>query len=301
MWNYDRCYSQSSRSRERYYFSRNVPHPRMVCHMPGLNNAPVCLVRSNFSREYPSAGNKVILKQEAEQEHVLPRNATSNMSANCYLPKLEGFTRRQLGTPQSMTRGCADVPGRIQNNPPSPEKLLKKQFQASAQSANREGNHVASLTQPSTPLINLDYSPCIQKNVNSDSRYLDQKIKVLEKLSEILQTDSITEIQKWFARASKKEKDLVSSLIHSEMTDKAVLNSNEATAENMSSQSPVKPLPTLQKAPGGEMNQSRSSAKESGASRNVKQKREKECHLLSRLRNRGPGQADRLLPGKNSN
>ncbi|KAM9662571.1 uncharacterized protein C4orf17 homolog isoform 3-T4 [Morphnus guianensis] len=144
----------------------------------GLNNAPVCVVRSSFSREYPSAGNKVILKQEADQEHVLTRNATSNVSANCYLPKLEGFMRRELGTPQSMTQGCAEVPGRIQNNPSSPEKLLKKQFQASAQPANREGNHVMSLTQPSTPLINLDYSPCIQNNVNSDSSYLDQKIKV---------------------------------------------------------------------------------------------------------------------------
>ncbi|XP_040980502.1 uncharacterized protein C4orf17 homolog isoform X2 [Aquila chrysaetos chrysaetos] len=267
----------------------------------GLNNAPVCVVRSSFSREYPSAGNKVILKQEADREHMLTRNATSNMSANCHLPKLEGFTRRELGTPQSMTQGCADIPGRIQNNPSSPEKLLKKQFQTSAQPANREGNHVTSLTQPSTPLINLDYSPCIQNNVNSDSSYLDQKIKVLEKLSEILQTDSLTEIQKWFARASKKEKDFVSSLIYSELTDKAVLNSTEGTAENMNSQSLLKPLPTLQKVPGREKNQSRSSAKESVASRNVKQKREKECHLLSRLRNRGPAQANTLLPGKNSN
>ncbi|XP_049670883.1 uncharacterized protein C4orf17 homolog [Accipiter gentilis] len=298
MWKYDRSYSQPSCSGRKYYFSRNIPHPRMVCHMPGLNNAPVCVVRSSFSREFPSTGNKVILTQEADQEHAL---ATSNMSANCCLPKLEGFTRRELGTPQFMTQGYADVPGRIQNNPSSPEKLLKKQFQASAQPANGEGNHVMSLTQPSTPLINLDYSPCIQNNVNSDSSYLDQKIKVLEKLSEILQTDSLTEIQKWFARASKKEKDFVSSLIYSELTDKAVLNSKEGTAENMNSQSLLTPLPTLQKVPGGEMNQSRSSAKESLASRNVKQKREKECHLLSRLRNRGPAQADTLLPGKNSN
>ncbi|XP_010559343.1 PREDICTED: uncharacterized protein C4orf17 homolog [Haliaeetus leucocephalus] len=236
MWKYDRSYSQPSCSGGKYYFSRNIPHPRMVCHMPGLNNAPVCLVRSSFSREFPPAGN-----------------------------------RRELGTAQFMTQGCADVPGRIQNNPSSPEKLLKKQFQASAQPANREGNHVMSLTQPSTPLINLDYSPCIQNNVNSDSSYLDQKIKVLEKLSEILQTDSLTEIQKWFARASKKEKDFVSSLIYSELTDKAVLNSKEGTAENMNSQSLLTPLPTLQKVPGGDMNQSRSSAKESLASRNVKQ------------------------------
>lgn len=49
----------------------------------------------------------------------------------------------------------------------------------------------------------------------------------------------------------------MSSLIYSELTDKAVLNSKEGTAENMNSQSLLTPLPTLQKVPGGEMNQSR--------------------------------------------
>ncbi|KAM6071947.1 uncharacterized protein C4orf17 homolog isoform 1-T2 [Theristicus caerulescens] len=301
MWKYDRRYSQPSCSGGKYYLSRNVPHPRMVCHIPGLNNTLICVVRSSFPREHPSAGNRAIPKQEADQEHVLTGNATSNSSANCYLPMLESFMQRKLGISQSVTQGCADVPERIQNSPTSLEKLLKNQFQASAQPANRQGIHVAPLTQPSSPFANLQYSPRSQENVNSDLSYLDQEIKVLEKLSKILQTDSLTEIQKWFAKAGKKEKDFVSSLIYSEPTDKGVLNSKEGTAENMDSLSLLKPLPTLERGPEWEMNQSRSSSKESVASRKMKQEREKECLLLSMLRNRGPAQADPLFPGKNCN
>ncbi|KAM6205615.1 uncharacterized protein C4orf17 homolog [Sarcoramphus papa] len=258
MWKYNRRYSQPSCSGGKYYFSRNIPHPRMVCHIPGLNNAPVCVVRSSFSREHLSAGNTVVPEQEADQEHVLTGNATSNASANCYLPKLEGFRRRELGTSQSVTQGRADVPERIQNNLTSSEKLLKKRCQASAQPANRQGTHVTPLTQASSPFVNL-HSPGsrIRENVNSDVSYLNQDIKVLEKLGKILQTDSLSEIQKWFARASKKEKDYVSSLIYSEPTDKGVLNSKKGTAENMHSLSLLKPLPHLQRGPEGEMNQSR--------------------------------------------
>ncbi|KAM7113281.1 uncharacterized protein C4orf17 homolog [Ciconia maguari] len=256
-WKDNRCYSQSSCSGGKYYFSRNIPHPRMVCHIPGLNNALVCVVRSSFSREHPPAGNTVIPEQAADQEHVLTGNATSNTSANCYLPKLKGFMQSELGTSQSVTQGHADVPERIQNNPTSSEKLLKKQFQASAQPANRQGIHVTPLTQPSSPFVNLHYSPHIQENVNSDLSYLDHEIKVVEKLSKILQTDSLTEIQKWFTRASKKEKHFVSSLIYSEPTDKGVLNSKEGTTENMNSLSLLKPFPPLQRGPEGEINQSR--------------------------------------------
>ncbi|KAK4819061.1 hypothetical protein QYF61_025294 [Mycteria americana] len=255
----------------------------------GLNNTLVCVVRSSFSREHPPAGNTVIPEQAADQEHVLTGNATSNTSANCYLPKLKGFMQSELGTSQSLTQGRADVPERIQNNPTSSEKLLKKQFQASAQPANRQGIHITPLTQPSSPFVNLHYGPHIQENVNSDLSYLDHEIKVrhecytklkhmqklsqisfsyfmvtilyifqvVEKLSKILQTDSLTEIQKWFTRASKKEKDFVSSLIYSEPTDKGVLNSKEGTTENMNSLSLLKPFPPLQRGQEGEMNQSR--------------------------------------------
>ncbi|KFV59894.1 Uncharacterized protein C4orf17, partial [Tyto alba] len=184
-------YSQSSCSEGKYYFSRNIPHPRMVCHIPGLDNALICVVRNSFSREHPSAGNTVTPEQEADQEHVLTGNASSNASTNSYLPKLEGFMRRELGISQFMTRGHADVPERIKNRPTSSEKLLKKQYQGFAQPANRQGIHVAPPTQPFSPSDNSHYRPRTQENVRSDLSYLDQEIKVLEKLSKILQTDSL--------------------------------------------------------------------------------------------------------------
>ncbi|XP_075356619.1 uncharacterized protein C4orf17 homolog [Mycteria americana] len=279
-WKDNRCYSQSSCSGGKYYFSRNIPHPRMVCHIPGLNNTLVCVVRSSFSREHPPAGNTVIPEQAADQEHVLTGNATSNTSANCYLPKLKGFMQSGHIQPNNSFRCvfcCTPLLGTSVNhilhiafncclNGVKPflytlfsilEQLLKKQFQASAQPANRQGIHITPLTQPSSPFVNLHYGPHIQENVNSDLSYLDHEIKVVEKLSKILQTDSLTEIQKWFTRASKKEKDFVSSLIYSEPTDKGVLNSKEGTTENMNSLSLLKPFPPLQRGQEGEMNQSR--------------------------------------------
>ncbi|XP_075607674.1 uncharacterized protein C4orf17 homolog, partial [Balearica regulorum gibbericeps] len=219
----------------------------------GLNNAPVCVVRSSFSTEHASAGNTGIPKQEADQEHVLTGKATRNTSANCYLPKLESFMQREISTSQSMTQGRADVPKRIQNNSASSEKLLKKRFQASAQPANRQGIQATPPTQSSSPFTNLHDGPCIQDNLSC----LDRNIKVLEKLSKILRTDSLTEIQKWFTTASKKEKDFVSNLIYSELTDKGELNSKEGTAENVNIQSLLKPLPCLQSGPEGEKNWSR--------------------------------------------
>ncbi|KAM6361117.1 uncharacterized protein FN964_003745 [Alca torda] len=173
----NRHYSDSSCAGGTYhYFSRNIPHPRMVCHMPGLNNALVCVVRSSFSQEHPSAGNTVILQPEADQEeHVLTGNTRTN-SRN--LPRLEGFLRRERGTSRPTTQGHADLPERIQSGPTLSEKLLKKRFQASAQPASRQGVRSVSVTQPSSPFVNLRHGPHVQQNVNGDLSYLDQDIKV---------------------------------------------------------------------------------------------------------------------------
>ncbi|KAK2546075.1 C4orf17 [Columba livia] len=196
---------------------------------PGINNALICFVRTSFSRADPSAVDTGVPKQEAHQEHVLTGNATSNTSANRCLPKLEGFVRRELRTPESLTQGRAHVPEMTQNTP-SFEKSL-------------------------CPFINLHYSPHIH-NVNSDQSYLDRERKVLGKLSKILQTDSLTKIQKWFATASEKEKDDIFRLIYSEPNDEGMLNSKEGTAETMRSPSLQKPLSPLQRSPEGIRSQS---------------------------------------------
>lgn len=58
------------------------------------------------------------------------------------------------------------------------EKLLKKQFQASAQPASRQGIHVEPLTQLSSISSSSRNSSRILENVNSDMSFLGHEIKV---------------------------------------------------------------------------------------------------------------------------
>ncbi|XP_047922375.1 uncharacterized protein C4orf17 homolog [Anser cygnoides] len=300
-----RRYSDSSCAGGKYYFSRNIPHPRMVCHIPGLNNVPVCIVRNSVLQEQAHADGTAIPKREASQERVLSGNAAGSSLASSYLPRLEAVVQRAPGSSQSVTQnreGLADVPKRTQSNPTSPEKLLKKRSQTSAQPAAVQGAH-ESLTQPSSPFANLTHSPYVQENVNFIPSYLDREIKVLEKLSKVLQTDSLTEIQNWLLRASLKEKDLMSNLIYSELADKDVLNNQppamkEGAAENTNIHCLLKPHPPPWRGPEREMN-NRPSTKESEASQNMKHEKDAERIIFSRLRNRCPAHADTLSPGKN--
>ncbi|XP_013806968.2 uncharacterized protein C4orf17 homolog [Apteryx mantelli] len=302
-------YPPSRSSDGTYFLSRHVPHPRMVCHIRGINNAPICVVRDTgrFLREHISAGKTEVLEHKADQQHVLTGNTTSNASANNYLPRLEACMRKGLGSSRSRTQhgegGLGDIPKGIPNTPTSLKKLLKKRFQTSTPPATSQEIHAASLTQPSSPFINLHHDPHIQEDTNYVPSYLDQGIKVLEKLCKILRTDSLAEIQGWLSRASIKEKNFVSNLIHSELTGKDLLNyqpraMNENTAENMNIQSPKKPHPPLWGDAEEEMNQSRPSTTESEASQSKKREREKECLLFSRLRNRSSAHADPLSPGR---
>ncbi|OBS77842.1 hypothetical protein A6R68_19770, partial [Neotoma lepida] len=49
--------------------------------------------------------------------------------------------------------------------------------------------------------------------------YLDQEIKILAKLCDILRTDSLAEVLQWLLHASTKEKEWLSALVHSELAD----------------------------------------------------------------------------------
>ncbi|XP_064367629.1 uncharacterized protein C4orf17 homolog [Dromaius novaehollandiae] len=276
-------YPPSRSSDGTYFLSRHVPHPRMVCHIRGLNNAPICVVRETgrFLRECVTAGKTGILEHKAHQQHALTGNTTSDASANNYFPRLEACLRKGLGSSRFETRFPITFTNKnfcraLRDSSAFHRLLLKQQFQTSAPPATSQGIHAASLTQPSSPFINLRHNPHIQENMNYVPSYLDQGIKVLEKLCKVLQTDSLAEIQGWLSRASIKEKNFVSNLIHSELTGKDLLNyqpcaTNEGTAENMNIQSLEKPHPPLWGDAEEEMNQSRPSTKESEASQSKKQ------------------------------
>ncbi|XP_021248989.1 uncharacterized protein C4orf17 homolog [Numida meleagris] len=286
------------------YSSRNVPHPRMLCHIQGLDNSPICSVRHSCFRELPSADKTAILEQKADGVYVLDGNARGNLLANHCLPRLEAFMQRGPGSSQLAAQhgeGLANFPERTQSNPTSPEKLLKKRPQTCAQPATTQGV-LQTLSQPSSACLNLSHGPHVQQNADFDLSYLHWEIKVLDKLRKLFQTDSLTEIQEWLSKASIKEKVFVSRLIYSELTGKGQLNNQpratqDGAGENTNTHSLLKPRPPSQRGPEGDIN-NRPSTNGSEASQNMEHKTDKDCILFSKLRNRGPAHADTLPPEK---
>lgn len=71
--------------------------------------------------------------------------------------------------------------------------------------------------------------------------YLDQEIKILAKLSEILHTDSLAEVLNWLLQASNKEKEWVSALVHSELAEINLLTRHRANTPTEPAAEPRKP------------------------------------------------------------
>ncbi|XP_032300395.1 uncharacterized protein C4orf17 homolog isoform X2 [Coturnix japonica] len=224
-------YSHSSGTRVTYCF-RNTPHPRMLCHIPGLDNSPICSVRDSCFEELLYADRTAICKQKADRECVLNGNARGNSPANNCLPRPEAFIQRGPGSSQCAAQhgeGLADVPERTQNSPNLPEKLLKKRPQTSAQPASTQGV-LQSLSQPSSARPTSSHGPQVQQDADFDLSFLHGEIKVLEKLKHVLQTDSLTEIQEWLSKASLKEMDK-DHLLSSRMRNRGSAHADTPSAE----------------------------------------------------------------------
>ncbi|KAK1345707.1 hypothetical protein QTO34_008171, partial [Cnephaeus nilssonii] len=88
-------------------------------------------------------------------------------------------------------------------NPPSPPKACSTTGSCSSEVMNTKTNAKESTI-------------CIPN-------YLDQEIKILAKLCNILHTDSLAEVLQWLLHASSKEKEWVSALIHAELSEINVL------------------------------------------------------------------------------
>uniref|UniRef100_A0A8C5K7M5 Uncharacterized protein n=1 Tax=Jaculus jaculus TaxID=51337 RepID=A0A8C5K7M5_JACJA len=82
--------------------------------------------------------------------------------------------------------------------------------------------------------------------------YLDQEIKILEKLCGILHTDSLAEVLQWLLNARTKEKEWVSAMVHSELAEINLLTHQRrnASAESavVTTKSPAVTSPTKGKS-----------------------------------------------------
>ncbi|XP_054846391.1 uncharacterized protein C4orf17 homolog [Eublepharis macularius] len=210
------------------FLCRHNPHPRPVSHVKGLNNVPVCVVRDSGN----SSGHFIMPEIEQRQSLVCTRTAVGCPFSETTTPSLPSLTSRKKSFPKpishAMKEDIAQLPKRTGNT------LI----------LNRKGDplrkHIPekSQTMPApdvralSPALALRYRPEIIENMNYSSTYLDNEIKILGKLRDILQIDSIAVIQDWVSKASLKEKEFISNFIRSDITTRDLLNYHQQNVQS---------------------------------------------------------------------
>ncbi|XP_049743023.1 uncharacterized protein C4orf17 homolog [Elephas maximus indicus] len=201
---------------ESCFLVRHTPHPRRVCHIKGLNNIPICTVNDdeNTFRTIWSAGH--LEKDQAP-------------FAGCsYSPSTAALESPVRGvSPASQT---VKMPPRPHSGP---YKNIKECFKTSSENPLAiKKEEMKTRISPSPPKACSSAGSCLSEEMSTRTdiktvcipNYLDQEIKILAKLCEILRTDSLAEVLQWLLHASSKEKEWVSALVHAELAEISLLN-----------------------------------------------------------------------------
>ncbi|XP_005406329.1 PREDICTED: uncharacterized protein C4orf17 homolog [Chinchilla lanigera] len=200
----------------RCFLVRHTPHPRRVCHIKGLNNIPICTVKDD----------EIALRtlQEGGQLSHLEKND---------IPPARGSCLPSPAAPGSLVQGVSPAPNSVKmpTRPHSePSRKVNEFFKTSSDNPfviKKEEFKAKNLPLPSKASStavscssegSLPRSDVKEKTVCIPN-YLEQEIKILAKLCDILHTDSLGEVLQWLLHASTKEKQWVSALVHSELAE----------------------------------------------------------------------------------
>ncbi|KFO37132.1 hypothetical protein H920_01456 [Fukomys damarensis] len=198
------------------FLVRHTPHPRRVCHIKGLNNIPICTVKDDET-------TLRTLQQGGQLSH-LEKNGT---------PPAKGSYRPSPVAPESPVRAVSPAPHSVKM-PPRPHSepsrkftecfktssdnpfLIKtEEFEAKRPPSPPKARSTAGSCSSERPLPRPD----VKEKTVCIPNYLEQEIKILAKLCDIVRTDSLAEVLQWLLHASTKEKEWVSALVHSELAE----------------------------------------------------------------------------------
>nr|XP_057918307.1 protein TBATA isoform X2 [Doryrhamphus excisus] len=184
------------------FFSRHNPHPHRVRHIQGLNGRPVCMVRDDWfvsSSLFPHP----LLKSHVQRQPSVPSSifppqqnlggANSAMFSEAWRDELKDLAAKVASSPRAQNDKKTARPE---------EEPVSRKTQYSAQTGRIiPPMSVSHHRRPQT--LNLDYL----------QPFHNQELMVLELLSQILQTDSLSAVQQWLLMAGQREKDLVMKML----------------------------------------------------------------------------------------
>ncbi|XP_036406099.1 protein TBATA [Megalops cyprinoides] len=208
------------------FFSRHNPHPNRVTHIQGLNGNPVCMVNDDWYVTTPLLPHPFIKSQlprtmpGAPAIQDLYRQSSGINSANHSRALLSETWREELKDLAAKVSISA-VRNDKKAGPEDRAACRKTQYSAQtgriippcSQAADRRSSHSSRRApgprgQPPPPVL------------------YHQELMVLELLCQILQTDSLSQVQQWLLLAGQREKDMVMDLIQ-KAVDSSMLNTQD--------------------------------------------------------------------------
>ncbi|XP_066549666.1 protein TBATA [Amia ocellicauda] len=196
------------------FFSRHNPHPNRVTHIQGLNGNPVCIVNDDWYATSPSSPHPFLRDQTlmtvlgapgvkmpyGELYGNQPQKQGTALLSDAWREELKDLAAKvclsaPLGTDGKKTNHQAE------------EGAVRRSTQYSA----RTGRIIPSSSLPSSRRSSGKHSRT--GGQATSSALYDQELMVLELLCQILQTDSLSQVQQWLLLAGQREKDLVMGMI----------------------------------------------------------------------------------------
>uniref|UniRef100_A0A3B3S486 Thymus, brain and testes associated n=1 Tax=Paramormyrops kingsleyae TaxID=1676925 RepID=A0A3B3S486_9TELE len=205
------------------FFSRHNPHPHRVTHIQGLNGTPVCIVNDDLWTSTPSPLYPLIKSQmpltvgRATPDPFLHR-CRDSWTNHTAVPLSEAWREelRELAAKVSMSttvkkekksQVTEGPSGRMTQYSAKTGRIIPASSRAcsrhSTQASSRHGRHQG---HPPSPAL------------------YDQELRILELLCQVLQTDSLSQVQQWLLYAHQREKDFVMELIQ-QAVDASVIDS----------------------------------------------------------------------------
>ncbi|XP_036120739.1 protein TBATA [Molossus molossus] len=193
------------------FFSRHHPHPQHVTHIQDLSGKSICVVKDEFSR--------VLLPQTALLSGYLMGVPTAAVP---------------IGDPQSnrdprlssetWKKELKDLASQLVISPRENELKNKEQEEPQREQGAKYSAETGRLIPASARALGRRCSHQGRGNYSSGRDegpqtfvLQDQELLILELLSQILQTDSLSAIQFWLLYAPPKEKDLALGLLQTAM------------------------------------------------------------------------------------
>ncbi|CAL8310135.1 unnamed protein product [Boreogadus saida] len=190
------------------FFSRHNPHPNRVTHIQGLNGNLVCTVRDDWGVTTSLFPHPLIRSQTGFRACPLPLGplspygSCSHQSKPGLLPEAWREELKELAVKVNLA-------SKAKNTLPPMDEPARRKTQYSARTGR--------IIPPSAQAYQRRTST--QRQAHHAQPLYDQELLVLEVLCQILQTDSLSQVQRWLLLAGQREKDLVMGMIQQAMAD----------------------------------------------------------------------------------